>query len=326
MTALRAVALPRESEEPVLQFAFAKRMLYRTRMTWVAVLVAVGMIAQVAFLNVLPGVPFLAVAVALSWVVGFDNKLDRRGLEADATWCRTPFARVQSIVRLDRDMQRWDESAVDVSSPAGCALFVLAAAAVAGLTMASAVAFGLAVAAIVAVDGAVLVALQWFSGMRTISRKPDLVLKVKHLTDVVGAEQKSIDAAGTLHGQLLLTEHDAGAAPEDARILIDVNDPPGKMLAVQGQVVLNRVQGKPYPYFYCVALAERGSGLATFAERLAPGGDGTTIEVKPADDVDVVVVRQTTSETSGYHTKPDVSRRLLLTALDIATGFRDGRR
>ena len=43
-----------------------------------AVLVAVGMIAQVAFLSVWPGVPFLAVAVALSWVVGFDNKLDRK--------------------------------------------------------------------------------------------------------------------------------------------------------------------------------------------------------------------------------------------------------
>lgn len=323
MSARAIPDMPRESDEPVLQFVFAKRMLYRTRMWSVGVLVALGMIVQVAFLSVWPGVPFLAVAVALSWVVGFDNKLDRRGLKADSTWCRTPFERIPSIVQLDKDMQRWDASAVDVSSPIGCIAMFAVVALIGALTMGAAIAFGFAVAAIVALDATVLVLVQWFSGMRTVHRKPDLVLKAKHLRDVVGAARTEIDAAGTLHGQLLLSEHDAGAAPDDARILIDVKDPPGKMLAIQGQVVLNRVQGKPYPYFYCVALAESGSGLARFADRFEDRDSATTIEVKSEDDVDVVVVRQTTSKTSGYHTKSNVSKRLLVTALDIATGFRD---
>lgn len=323
MSARAIAGMPRESDEPVLQFVFAKRMLYRKRMWAVAVLVAVGMIAQVAFLSVWPGVPFLAVAVALSWVVGFDNKLDRRGLKTDDTWCRVPFERIPSIVKLDADMRKWDASAVDVTSPMGCFAFGVVAGGIGALTMFAAAVLGLAVALIVAVDGAVLVVVQWFSGMRTVHRKPDLVLKAKHLRDVVGSARTEVDTAGTLHGQLLLSEHDAGAAPDDARILIDVKDPPGKMLAVQGQVVLNRVQGKPYPYFYCVALAESGSGLAKFAERFKDRSSGTTIEVKSEDDVDVVVVRQTTSKTSGYHTKPPVSKRLLVTALDIATGFRD---
>ena len=325
MSARAIPGMPRESDEPVLQFVFAKRMRYRTRMWSVAILVAVGMIAQVAFLSVWPGAPLLAVAVAMSWVVGFDNKLDRRGLKADGTWCRTPFERIPSIVRLDKDMQRWDASAVDVTSPIGCFAMLAVVAVIAALTTAASFALGFSAAVIVAFDATVLVLIQWFSGMRTVHRKPDLVLKAQHLRDVVTAAREEIDAAGTLHGQLLLSEHDAGAAPDDARILIDVKDPPGKMLSIQGQVVLNRVQGKPYPYFYCVAIAESGSGLAAFAERFVDDDSGTTIEVKSEDDVDVVVVRQTTSDTSGYHTSSDVSKRLLVTALDIATGFRDRR-
>ena len=315
--------LPPESREPVLQFALLKRLAYRTRMTVVAVLVGVGMILQVATLNVLPGVPFLLAAVAVSWVVGFDNKLDRRGLRTDGAWRRVPFERVRSIVSLDADIRRWDQSALDVSSTLGCAVMLVAIAFLCAASVACLAAYGLGAAAIVAVDGAVLLVLQWFSGMRTVDRKPDLVLKAQHLAAVVGAEREAIDAAGTLHAQLLLRGQDAGATPDDARLLVDVKDPPCDLLAVQGQVVLNRVQGTPYPYFYCVVVADAAAGLADFAAPLAPGGDGITIEVKRESDVHVVVVRQTTSKTSGYHTKPDASSRLLEGALQIATRFRD---
>ncbi len=314
--------LPPESQEPVLQFAVAKRLGYRKRMLWVAVLVGVGMVLQLVTLNVVWGIPPIAAAVLLSWVVGFDNKLDRRGLRSDRAWRRVHFKRLASIVDLDEDIGRWDSSAFDVSSVGGCFAFVLALGGIAVGTIFSAAVVGTDIAAIVAFDGFALLAVQWFSGMRTVHRKPDLVLKAQHINTVVQSKRKAIDAAGELHAQLLLREADAGATPEDARLLIDFPDAPGDLLAVQGQVVLNRVQGKPFPYFYCVVVADAGGGLAKLAEPLAPGGDGTTIEVKSEKDVDVVVVRQTTTKTSGYHTKPPVSRRLLGTALQIATRFR----
>ncbi len=328
MTAACAAAkgLPRESQEPVLQFAFAKRLAYRTRMTWALALVAVGMAAQLVWLSVLPGVPFLVVAVALSWVVGFDNALDRRGLRTDRAWRRVPFERIPSIVKLDIAMKRWDASAIDLTSPIGFLLLAVTTVLIVFATVAALVALGPAVALIVAVDAVVLVLLQWFSGMRTVHRKPDLVLKAGHIQQVVAAERAAIDAAGELHGQLLLPEGGGDEGPADARILIDVADPPGKLLSVQGQVVLNRVQGTPHAYFYCVVVAFAGDGLADFAQRFAPGGSGTTIEVKTEDDMDVVVVRQTTSKTSGYETKAKKSRRLLVAALDIATAFRDAHR
>lgn len=311
------------SDAPVLEFAVAKRLAYRTRMRWVAALVAVGLLLQVVFVSVLPGIPFLAVAVALAWVVGFDNAVDHRGLEVDRAWRRVPFERVEAILDLDRDMRRWDSSVLDVSSLAGCGTLLLTGTLCGLATLVSALTLGFGVAAIIGFDAAVLVLLQWLSGMRSVHRRPDLVLKARHLVDVVRRTREDVEAAGSLRAQMLLAGAEDGRAPEDVRLLVEITDPPGRLLSVQGQVVLNRVQGTPYPYFYAVVVGDPGRGLAALGQRLAPGGSGTTIEAHHQADVDVVVVRQTTTRTSGYHTKPKVSAQLLTTALGIATTYRD---
>ena len=319
MTAALARAMASEAKEPVVQFAVAKSMRYRARLAWVVGLFLAGVALQAAFLSFLPGLPFVVASVVLSWVVGFDNRLDRRGLPRSPTWESVPFEKVVEIVRLDAAMRRWDASAIDLTCPGGFATWTLAAAAVACATLLAGAVVAPAAAAIVAVDGAAVL-LQWFSGMRTLERRPDLVLKAEHVAAVVAGARAPIEAGGgKLKAQLQMVGHPDARGPEDVRIVVDLGTPE-RMLLVQGQVVLNRVQGRPYPYFYAVVVAPRGAGLCAATQKCVEPTE-LLVETSAEKDVDIVVVRQRTTKTSGYHTPPAVGAAVLATALALAREF-----
>ena len=111
--------------------------------------------------------------------------------------------------------------------------------------------------------------------------------------------------------------------------------------------MLNRVQGTPYPYFYCVVIAKKDpaffmavdktlpvlpefkfgtpdSGISAFFNAI---GLGTTpdlvFETKEEEDVNILVIRQATSKTSGYHTQEWISRGILERAITIAAAYRE---
>ena len=87
-------------------------------------------------------------------------------------------------------------------------------------------------------------------------------------------------------------------------------------LGLQVQVNLNNVQGSDYPYLYCVLVARPELKML---ERLSapPIIEKIVVEAQRKDDVHVLVVRQETTKTSGYHTKPADCRTIFLYALDL---------
>ncbi len=87
-------------------------------------------------------------------------------------------------------------------------------------------------------------------------------------------------------------------------------------LGLYGQVVINAVQGKSYPYFYVVLVAENGSKLKRLYLHYTPPS-GIISVFKSQAKVDVFIVRQKTSKTSGYHTKPDRIQRIFGEGLDL---------
>ena len=82
-------------------------------------------------------------------------------------------------------------------------------------------------------------------------------------------------------------------------------------------VVINEVQGTSYPYFYVVLVARKGYGLRD-AYRGHKPGDDVTKEFKYEGGVEVMVLRQHTTERSGYHTKPAVANSVFYEGLDLA--------
>ncbi len=309
-----------EAKEPVLQFAAGKSLPYRRRLAWTAGLVAAGFVVQVAFMDVLWGLPFLVAALVLGWVKGFDTRLDRRAYSADATWERVPFERVEEVLRLDREMTRWDASALDITSGAGVILWVLLSGAILGASFWATQAFDEAAGWIVGVDGALLLLVQWFSGMRTVDRRADLVLRASTLADVVARGLERIQEVGEVGAQMQMQGTGKDRVPVDVRMTISNPKAGPHFLGVQGQVVLNRVQGTPYPYFYAVVVSRPGKGLLAAAEQALPAPN-VLVEAKRQGDVEIAVVRQETSKTSGYHTDPAAALRVLSTALDLTKAW-----
>ncbi len=327
-----------ESQEPVLAFSLFKKMTYRKRMLWVAGLSIAGILLQVGFLNAWVGFPFLLVAVLCSWVRGFDNKLDKRAFHHGTAWESVPFERVRTIEALDKKMTRWDASAFDVTSMGGCALLGTL-----GLVYVGVLVFAVGRleddgAFILIMDIPLLIMSQWFNGMRRIHRLPDLLIKVKHVLEVASIVSGPLEQFGELKAQLLMrglkqtkTKAEAKAKdpeedaqekrmPLDLKLSIRPQDAPKSFYGIQAQVVLNRVQGRAYPYFYAVVVAEDGSGLLD-ASKEVPMPLGIILETKRQDDVEIAIVRQKTTKTSGYHTKPEVSANILRTGLKIGEQF-----
>lgn len=305
-----------EPGDPVLQFVWFPGMSYGRRILLVSGLVVLGLFLQVLVYSAWVGAPLLLAALLLSWVVGLDNKVDRRGFHHDVAWETVPFDRVRTIQALDRKSKSWDWSLFDITSAGGCVMFFLAGGFLAFLVMGFLGSADRTIATIVGVDGGLLILAQWFNGMRFTFRQPDLMVKVDHVLKV---ERLAGGLGGdrVLQAQLQMQGRDELRIPTDLKLTVDFAEPPEGFLGVQAQVVLNRVQGTPYPYFYAVVLSREGNDLFEHAEGIALP-EGVIRERRTQDGVDIVILRQATTKTSGYHTKPKVSAKILRLALETA--------
>jgi hypothetical protein len=150
-------------------------------------------------------------------------------------------------------------------------------------------------------DAALLLLPHWVTGVRSVLRLPGLLVKVETLRRLLDDARETL---GPHRVQLMmLLRGEETRIPGDLKLRIDPAGKPADLLGLYGQVVLNEVQGRSYPYFYVVLVARRGFGLGeTYRELTVPGG--ITAEFNLQDEVEVLVLRQTTTKTSGYHTEP----------------------
>lgn len=315
----RASLAKREADTPTIEFGLVKSLGYKRRFTVVAVLVIIGFAVQVITLNAWYGVPFLLAALVLTWVRGYDSKLDRRHARIGGAWEETDVDRIGDILTLDRKMRSWDSSLMDISNAGGALMFLLAIGAVAG-------SFFLlrrdwpAIATIAAVDGALLIVPQWFNGMRYIQTRGDLVLKASHVQDVLARiGTKDVESA-ELKARMHMVGREDQRSPDNFKLVASYADGPEGFYGVQAQVVINRVQGTGHPYFYACIVGKDGLGLLKRG-RPASLPDNVIVETETKDDVDVIIIRQRTSRTSGYHTKVPTSAAILRTALRAAQRF-----
>ncbi len=312
----------RETETPTIEFSAGKGMSYRRRLWGVMALVAVGFGVQVVWLNALLGLPFLVAALVLTWVRGFDSKLDRRGLKLDASWELVETDRIRDIYKLDRKMREWDSSLTDISSSVGAFMFLLVLAGIIGAYIALHGDWP-GIAGILAVDGALLLLPQWFNGMRFIQTRGDLVLKATHVSKVLDAIGPGDTGKGELKARMHMSGPEEKRAPTNFKLVAAYPDGPEGFYGVQAQVVINRVQGTGYPYFYACIVGKEGLGVL---KRAKPESlpSNVIMETETKDEVDVIIIRQRTSKTSGYHTKPPTSIAILKTALKAADRFARG--
>ena len=302
--------LPHTEDRAIVVFHVLPSLEYGTRMIAAFGLMAAGFAVQLAMMAVLPGVLLIAGGNLLLLVRGYDNRVDFGAMDPTAEWERVEIDRLEDLVKLHKRMRKWDLSILDITNAAGAVLFLVIAATTAALAV-----FSGGILRILVIDAMVLLLPHWVTGVRSILVRPKLMVRVDAVRDVLERSARAL--AEHEVNLLMLLSGSSTKIPDDIKFKIDIKDRHPDFLGLYGQVVLNEVQGRAYPYFYAVLVARRGFGLekASSAHGAPPK---VTIELNEQDKVEVLVIRQTTTKTSGYHTESIDAVKILRFAIRVA--------
>ena len=284
-------------ERGILVFKLWPNLGYGRRMQISFGLIALGFIVQWLTGLAFPGVLVLLAGNALLLVTGYHNKVEFGSYSPAAQWQKTTREQLDDLVELEKKIKKWDRSMMDISNPLGLVVFVLML-----LLFFFWISNSHGSTQIIAIDAAALLLPHWLTGFRRMLRLPGLMIKADTIKDLLDSKTPG---AGDYRPELLvLLKGSEEKLPEDVKFKIMPNRPLEKFLGLYGQVVINAVQGKSYPYFYVVLVAEKGSQLKSLYDHYTPPS-GIISEFKHQNKVDVFILRQKTTKTSGYHTKPN---------------------
>lgn len=313
---LRIPGFPPPEKQDIIRFHLFKALPYTARMVLYLALVAVAFILQILMLRVLPGAIVLFLAVLLTLVRGYKSKFDKNALKADSSWTQVKLEKLREVDEFNVKLSSWDRDGLDISNGLGFLFFVLFGL---GLLFASILLRMLDVASsvrnIFVVDALVLILPVWFNGLRQI-KKQDLLCMKTNLVRKLEEFFQTIRKDGEQFKPALMLSRDANgkSVPTDCRFTVTVDGMPADLYGIQAQINLNDVQGTYYPYFYCVIAAKKGFGLQRFA-RMVPVPKSIIINYETDDSAEVIVLRQYTTKTSGYHTKINSCKSILDRAL-----------
>lgn len=284
-------------ERGIVVFKLLPSLTYGKRMALSFGLIAAGMLTQWLTATVVPGVLPLLLGNLFLLVKGYDNRVDYAAFSTSADWQAVDAARFSDMKKLETRLKRWDRSALDITNRLGFIIFALMSFA---LLIASDITDGLK--NILVVDAALLLLPHWLFGIRRILLLPKLLIKTELLNKLLKIIENS--ARGDQAEPLMLLEGNGDKRlPKDVKLKVIPKNPHKDFLGLYCQVVVNDVQGRSYPYFYVVLVAREGYGLEQAFERLQLP-KGIIKEYTPQQGVEVIVIRQHTTRTSGYHT-PD---------------------
>lgn len=326
--------LPPPQKDGEIKFYFVRSLPYRKRMAAVFGLLAAGLALQVT-IGFWPGFALMAAAQLLGMNSGYNSSPKETGKES---WERVTPDEYTKIKQKAAELSRWDQDFFDGTNISGMIGFVV-------IGLLSVVSYAI-VAQIFSfpdgywiffgLDAAVLLVPLWFIGTRDYLRKDKLVIKVEMLQKVMAALSDPSDVQ--VHPMLdLASTETGGKEPGDARLMVRMVGAPQEFYGVQVQLSINSVQGKDYPYLYCVLIAKKGSGLLDGWEDLVPHQDASLLagvasalfggvfagqelvyEPSESGEVDIIVVRQHTSQNTGYYTSTSAAMKLVNSSLDLA--------
>lgn len=303
---------PRPELQGEIQFICMKSWPYRFRMTMIILLMITGLAVQL-LANYWIGLLFLCAGSLLGLIRGYRAKPQLTGSEI---WSRvTPdeFAKIKSKAK---QLKAWDRDAFDITNKFGCTLFFI-------ILLAFFISFGIIagifsshVAVYISINGFVVLFPHWVTGVRTYLNQDRLIIKIKLLEYLM----KQLAGDTSLQVQPMLSVQktkDEKQVPKDVRLMLRLVNAPEAFMGIQVQIAINTVQGTDYPYLYCVLLADQKSGLFDKRSIVSPSRK-IVIEDSKSADVQVLVVRQKTTQKSGYHTSQSDSLYVVSSAIQIA--------
>lgn len=297
-----------------IRFIFFKRLSYSKRMSIMSAFFVGGLALQL-FVDFWLGLILLGLATMLGLIRGYAAK-PKINTKAEV-WAQVTPDEYKKVKARQNELKRWDLDALDITNPLG--FFVLA-----GL-----VGFGFFVwfnlllsgkerlATYWAWDSVILFVPHWLTGVRSFLRKDQLIIKIDLLLKMIDYLKTPSDVQVLPMLSTVETE-DGKKVPQDARLLLRFLNAPKYFMGVQVQISINTVEGRDYPYLYCVIILGDGAPLACLDLATLKTKYRLTFETTTSDDVFVLVIRQTTTKTSGYCTRRPACEGIVDAALGIS--------
>ncbi len=303
-SAMRIPGLPAPDKQDSVRFHLFKSLSYTTRMMIYLCLILAGFVVQVLTYEIFPGAAALILATLLTLVKGYDSRVRLKNYDFDRNWTEVDMDRIREIKELEKRMKRWDRNMLDISNGLGFITFVavIVLIIIVANYMDQQLDEGYIIAEIFFWDTVIMIIPLWFNGIQRVLKQGNLRIRI----DIVEAMEEHFQGikqdGETFKPALMLARDKAGkTVPTNARFTIGFEDMPQGFYGIQAQINLNIVQGASYPYFYCVIPAKLGYGLMPFLEKI-PKQSNIIVEYQKDKEAEVIVIRQYTTRTSGYHT------------------------
>ena len=347
-----------------IKFYLIKSLPYYPRVCLILALLLIGLGLQVYTLSLTPGLFFLLGAVILGLAAGYESLVKPQG---SPFWKEVGWSAFEEVIRLNRHTAKWDHTFLDVTNGRGFMLFLLVL--VQGFVVYLLLAFGpgqmmkgigylldtllslnprplqspyAAAGKIYLADTLVFALPLWFTGTRRVLKNDQLIIKVEELLHI----RKTFEEVLAQNGDQFIPMMETRAAkvgegeiPTDVQLKVRFKDMPKTYYGLQSQVNINDVQGRSYPYFYCVLVAEKTVNLWRFweeeqsarrsprPERKRSGFFGSLTLKAPKErilikhqrqrDVEVLVIRQQTTKTSGYNVSRGMASMIFRKAYEL---------
>lgn len=301
------------SDRGIVTFHFWQSLRYEKRLALSFGLILIGLVIQLVTQTFFTGAPFILVGNLFLLVKGYDNRVDTGKWDPSAEWQVIEPGKLEELSKLDKNIRRWDISFLDISNNVGRITFSVI---VIGLIIAASITSGLA--RIILFDGMLLLLPHWITGIRRILRLPGFLVKIESLQIALNAVKAYTPECKV--DIMILLKGKKQTLPDDVKFRISFNGQNKNFLGLYGQVVINEVQGTSYPYFYVVIAARNGYGLTKAFDSFKPPV-GLIKEFKSDNEVEVIVIRQHTTKTSGYHTIKSTINSIIISGYGYAKGL-----
>lgn len=293
-----------KSEQDVVVFHVLKSLNYRIRLAISLTLILGGLVIQYLMYDVIPGIFIVFLGNLLLLVKGYNNRVKFGKYTPYVKWEKVSYDRIEELEELNKKVKKWDRSAIDITSGWGFFIFLILAIVIALFfvqTQYYQKSYG-----ILAANMLVLLIPYWITGAKKILTRPTLIQKIKLIKMIVRSYGKYLKEHKVEYHILLRgKEEKDGVLPEDIKFRVVLKDQHPELLGLYGQISTNDVSGTKYPYFYVVIVAKEGFNIA---EKTRDYNPPTPLikEYTKQDNVEVFIIRQFTTKTSGYHTKNKV--------------------
>lgn len=311
--------LPDRERRHLLQFYVWPKLDYGRRWMIAGILIVAGLTLQLLLPTRLV-LPFLIVTVPLLLFGNLFLLVRGYNLTPDqlfgGTWEKTTRDRFREVREMEKRVNQWDETFADVTCLQGLVFLVMVGGVIALVVFMLSQSTAMEHWAIVfAVDAGVLLLPHWFTGTRRAWRPVSLKQQIDSLETALAVIERQQSLPCQIQPMFQMAGQGDRRTPVAVRVFIRFPDGPEDFLGLQFQVSINDVQGTKHPYLYAVVVARKSFHL--LSQHLAETRKictGLTVEQSQEEDVEVIVIRQKTTKTSGYQTKPTAITRIATAA------------